>query len=766
MKRAWMNSQKTAEERAELLLAEMTLEEKCGQLCQRLTGFSIYEYEGEEVTLSEEFRREVEACQGLGLLYGLYRADPWSGRNFSNGLYGRRAVHACNAVQKYVMEHSRLQIPVLMSTECPHGHQALDGYLLPVNLASGASFDPELYEKATRVCGAQLHSLGAHLALVSMLDMLRDPRWGRSEECYGEDPYLSSVMAAAAVRGFHGADCKVVAKHFAAQGEGTGGVNASAARIGERELREIHLPAAKSAVEAGCDGIMAAYNEIDGIFCHANRKLLTGILRDEFGFKGIVMADGCAIDNLTSMTGNPTASGALALGAGVDVGLWDQAYSLLPQAVKEGLITEAEVDRAVKRVLIQKFEAGLFEQPFLIESGKTFTYENYEESLELARESVILLENKDGALPLAAFYGQAARPAQKIACIGPNADDIYRQLGDYTPEVRPESGCTVLAGMRRVFGADRVLYAEGSRLRSGSGERILQAVKTAEQADAVVLVLGGSSSRFEGVRYLKNGAAEVFGDIVMDCGEGVDLSDLSIPKAQMELFDAVETVTRRAGKKLITVVIAGRPMILGELGERSDALLLAFYPGPMGGLAIAEQVAGLVNPSGRLPASLPSANGQLPVYYNYRKSYQAFHYRDGNEKPSYVFGYGLDYSTYQISEISAKARISLEEVQQSGLDLSFTVEHTGGPEGTAVVLCYIEDVGGSVVTRVKNLKAFTRIRLKEGERKVVKLHLSPESFALVGPDYKSVIEPGVFRLFLEEKGKVLWEQEILCIGGK
>ena len=276
--KAYQDASLAPARRAKALLEEMTLAEKVGQLNQRLYGFRIYERKcvnGEDtIELSEEFRQEVEKYSGLGVLYGLYRADPWADKDYETGLTGVLSKKAYNQVQRYVLEHSRLGIPVMMSSECPHGHQALDGYLLPVNLLAGATFDPAMVRAAYRVSGRQLQNMGVDFALMSMLDVLRDPRWGRSEECYSEDPYLSARMAEAAVIGMQESGPEVVAKHFAAQGEGTGGVNASAARIGERELREIHFPPAAAAIKAGAKGIMAAYNEIDGVYCHANRWLL------------------------------------------------------------------------------------------------------------------------------------------------------------------------------------------------------------------------------------------------------------------------------------------------------------------------------------------------------------------------------------------------------------------------------------------------------------------------------------------------------------
>lgn len=307
----YQNPELSPNERARDLLSRMTVREKVGQINQKLYGFSCYEREGQNITLTDEFKNEVKKWCGLGLLYGLYRADPWSGRTDENGITNELVPCAYNKVQKYVVSHARFGIPVLMSSECPHGHQALGGYLLPTALAMGASFQPELVKSAFSVCAKQLRAMGVDLALVSVLDVLRDPRWGRSEESFGEDPYLCSEMVQAAVLGCHREGIAMVAKHFCAQGEGTGGVNASAARIGERELREIHLPPAAACCRADVDGIMAAYNEIDGMPCHANPHLLKNILRNELHFSGIVMADGTAIDRLNILTGSSEASGAL-----------------------------------------------------------------------------------------------------------------------------------------------------------------------------------------------------------------------------------------------------------------------------------------------------------------------------------------------------------------------------------------------------------------------------------------------------------------------
>ena len=389
---AYQNTALSPEERAKDLLGRMTLKEKVGQLNQRLYGFRIYERQGEEFTLTDEFKEEVERMGGLGVLYGLYRADPWADKDEKTGIVPELSAKAYNMVQHYVMEHSRLGIPMMMSSECPHGHQALGGGLLPVNLAAGATFDPALLSEGYKACGKQLKSGHVELALMSALDMARDPRWGRSEECYSEDPCLAAAMAKAAVTGMQSTGVGSVAKHFCAQGETTGGVNASAARIGERELREIHFPSAKACCEAGVEGIMAAYNEIDGVYCHRNAWLLRDVLRGEMGFDGIVMADGLAVDFLKNTEGDTLHAAVAARKAGVDVSLWDEAFGRLGEAVDQGLLEESQIDEAVLRVLKLKFEKGLFEHPYMEENMLSPEEAGIPEvSLALARESAVLL---------------------------------------------------------------------------------------------------------------------------------------------------------------------------------------------------------------------------------------------------------------------------------------------------------------------------------------------------------------------------------------
>ena len=736
----YRSAELSPEERARDLLPRMTVREKVGQLNQKLYGFNCYERAGNEIRLTREFRDEVEKWGGLGLLYGLYRADPWSGKTAKNGIPNELVPAAYNAVQRYVVSHSRFGIPALMSSECPHGHQALGGYLLPTALAMGASFDPELVRGGFSVCAEQLKAMGVDLALVSVLDVLRDPRWGRSEECFGEDPCLCARMARSAVRAFQDAGVAMVAKHFCAQGEGTGGVNASAARIGERELSEIHLPSAAACCEEGVAGIMAAYNEIDGLPCHANPRLLRDILRGELGFRGIVMADGMAVDRLNVLTGGPEASGALALSSGVDVGLWDDGFSRLEPALEKGEASMEDLDAAVLRVLELKFARGLFEKTYLeepLDLGR-YSYENYGESLRLAEESAVLLKNDGGVLPL------DRTKLKSVAVVGPNADDVYRQSGDYTPPL--SNGVSLLEGVRREAGPSvTVNYAPDC----GSA-----ALEAASRSDVVVLALGGSSSRYEGAEFDSNGAALHAERLPMDCGEGVDCASLSLGKEQLSLAEDVF----RMGKPVVTVVVAGRPYAIPRIAEKTGALLYAFYPGPMGGLALARLLFGGANPSGRLPASLPRGPGQLPVYYNYKASYDAMRYRDEAAGPLFPFGYGLSYTSFSFENFRLSAEsLSADRLKREGAALTFTVRNTGKRDGAAVPMLSLRDVAASTTRRVRELKEFQKVFLRAGESRSVSLRLTERDFAIWDARMRFRVEPGEFRLELRESAQTVWE---------
>lgn len=755
----YQNAALSPRERAEDLLGKMTRKEKVGQLNQRLYGFRIYERDGEKITFTDEFYEEVEKMGGLGVLYGFYRADPWADKDEKTGITPALAKKAYNSLQKYVLEHSRLHIPVMMSSECPHGHQALGGGLLPVNLAAGATFDPEALKRGYEACGRQLRSGHVELALMSALDVLRDPRWGRSEECYSEDPYLSSQMAAAAVTGMQSEGVSCVAKHFCGQGETTGGVNASAARIGEQELREIHFPAMQACCDAGVDGVMAAYNEIDGVYCHSNPWLLREVLREEMGFQGIVMADGLAVDFLKNTEGDTLHAGAAALKAGVDVGLWDQSFSRLEEAVEKGLVEEKLLDEAVLRVLELKFKRGLFEHPYMEEDMLEADEAGIPEaSLRLAEESAVLLKNEARGtaapvLPLKDRY-------PKIALIGYHAADRYAMLGDYTPPVSEDSCVTILSGMKKQAPAGvSVEYAMGSGFNSSDEEERKKALELAEKSDVIVVAAGGSSSRFGGAVFDGNGAvSKESGSLSMDCGEGMDSAMCHIPAAQEELIRELS----RLGKPLVVLLIAGRPYCIEEIEKVSDAVLYSFYPGPMGGKALADLVYGNCCPSGRLPASLPRHAGQLPVYYNSRSSSSAA-YRDMESRPLHTFGEGLSYTEFSVSDIRT-AFVETEEKHldaDAGIRVSFRIKNTGDQEGTAVPLLFSRRLQGSPVPRVKELKAFTRVELKAGEEKEVSLTVKRSALDPVKVPGRRADRADRVLLTLTEGKDECWKEEIL-----
>ena len=750
-------------ERVNDLLSHMTLREKVGQLNQRLYGFRAYERKGDEITLTKETIEEAKYFGGLGVVYGLYRADPWSAKTEENGLSKEYAIKGYNLLQRCCLEHSRLGIPLLLSSECPHGHQALDGYLLPVNLAAGATFDPKLYKEAVSVCAHQLKQMGVNLSLVSALDVARDPRWGRTEECFGEDPYLCSCFAKAAVEGTQSEGVAMVAKHFCAQGETTGGVNASAARIGERELREIHLPAAKACCEAGVKGVMAAYNEIDGVYCHMNHHLLTEILRDEFGFDGIVMADGVALDRLQEAVGDEPHAAALALFAGVDVSLWDNVFPYLEDAVKDGLLDESLLDEAVKRVLTLKFEQGLFEYPYLPEDSKeeSYTMEKYPQSLQLARESVVLLKNQN-VLPL-------KTSDQKIFVLGPSADDIYRMLGDYTPPVSDENSFTLLKGLEYLAG-DRIIKTCSYTAMTEEKKKEVQ--KLIDWADVVIMAIGGSSSRFGGALFDNNGAAVVQGtqkdvskdsDLVrknkeawaMDCGEGMDSSTLSLPGDQLDWFLFV----RESNKPLISIVVAGRPYAISEIASKTDALLYSFYPGPYGGLALAQLLYGQESPSGRLPISIPAHVGQLPVYYNPKRSYEAMKYWDEEDHALYEFGEGFGYGQLSYENMTLQKETDHDSFTYK---VTFSVSNKSDADDFAVPQLYVRDIAASTVRRVRELKGFTKTSLKAGQTKQISIVLDKAAFTIWNLNMKQVVEPGEFEILLMDQGKI-WDRQTITL---
>nr|WP_249315487.1 glycoside hydrolase family 3 N-terminal domain-containing protein [Bacillus sp. FJAT-49711] len=743
----YKDSLRPIEERVEDLFSRMTIKEKVGQLNQRLFGWNAYVKTEKGIELSDEFIKEVDFGEGMGALYGLFRSDPWSGVTYENGIPLHKNAQVANMVQKYVLENTRLGIPVLLSEECPHGHQALDGTLIPTNIGVGSTWNDELMEEAYSHIAKEIRARGGHLGLISTLDILRDPRWGRSEECFSEDPYLASKMTEAVVRGLQGKltngqldQDRIVAvlKHFCAQGSAEGGLNAAPASIGEREMREVHLPAMKAGVKAGALGCMAAYNEIDGVPCHANGKLLTDILREEMGFEGVVMADGVAIDRLLALTGKFEGAAALAIEAGIDLSLWDTSFTTLERAVEEGKTSEEFLDRAVRRVLDLKFRLGLFEKPYIDEDDHIDAVgsESFEKvNLQIARESAVLLKNDDSILPL-------DKKLRKVAVIGPNADAIYNQLGDYTA-IQPEGkGVTVLEGVKKVVSENtEVLFAKGCGIRDTSKEGFKEAISLAQDAEVAILVLGGSSARNFDLEFDTNGAAIVNGNPTeMDCGEGVDLADLRLGGVQSELVKEIAAT----GTPIITVLIQGRPHAISDIAGYSDAIVCAWYPGQQGGEAIGEILFGNVSPSGKLPVSIPKSSSQLPVYYNRKEQGRELLYIDTDGAPLFPFGYGLSYAKFEYSDLKlSNDEVSLGELMKGKvIEVSVCIKNVSGTAGAEVVQLYIKDMEASITRRVKELKGFKKVWLEPGEQKTVVLELSEEDLAIWNADMEFCVERG------------------------
>ncbi|MEU5289920.1 glycoside hydrolase family 3 N-terminal domain-containing protein [Streptomyces umbrinus] len=720
----------------------MTLREKAGQLNQRMYGWDAYRRTPDGFELTEALYAETERFAGLGALYGLLRADAWSGVDHSTGAGAADGATLADLVQRHVMDSSRLGIPALLVEEVPHGLMALDGTVLPVNLAVGATWDPELYEQAAAHAAAELRARGGHVALVSALDLARDPRWGRTEECFGEDPYLAARLTEALVRGmqgqsgcgdgqFAGDKAAVVLKHFAGQGATVGGRNSAESELGPRELHEIHLPAARAGVRAGAAAVMAAYNEVDGLPCAGNRALLTGLLRERWAFDGLVMADGLAVDRLARITGDTVSAGALALNSGVDLSLWDDGFTHLEEAVERGLVTEDVLDAAVARVLRLKFRLGLFERP-CAEGQLTAPSPDRgrELSTALARGAVTLLHDDGGVLPV-------PPTVSRIAVLGPHAATTAHQLGDYTAPQRPDTGASLIDALRRLAppGVD-VRHARGCALTGDDLSGIPEAIAQAGVSDLAVLALGGSSARTPETDFAANGAA--LGAVSeMTCGEGVDLAALRLGRAQHALLDAVVAT----GTPTVVVLVQGRPHAVPEAAERAAALLTAWYPGPWGGDALAEVLLGHAEPLGRLPVSVPRSAAQLPVYYNHKDTeYGA--YVDESAEPLYSFGHGLSYTSFAYGPPLL-----------SGHTVTVDVTNTGERVGRTVVQLYIRRLVTPVWPRTLELRAFRNVELTPGETRTVAIPLDADQLAQVGADLETGVLPGTMEIRVAESAR-------------
>lgn len=750
------------EARVDDLISRMTLDEKLAQLGSIFASPLI-----EDGKFSHE-----EAGKFLGKGIGQVSAAARS-----SGMTPDNLAKFTNEVQKYLRENTRFGIPAIVHEECLNGFRAKGATIFPQNIGLASTWDTKLIGKITDVIRQQMRAAGVHQGLAPVADIARDPRWGRIEETFGEDPYLAAGMTVAYVKGLQGDDTSrgVVAtlKHFAGYGLPEGGMNCAPAHIPPRLFREVYLHSFEKAVkEGGVLSVMNAYHEIDGIPCGASVELLTYILRGEWGFEGIVVSDYYAIGQLQSIhkvCEDNAEAAALALTAGIDIELPKFEYYAGPlkEQVEKGKVPISFVDRAVTRLLRLKFKLGLFEDPFTKpeETVKVIdTPEQRQLAFDAARKSIILLKNETGLLPL-------DKNIKALAVIGPSADSQRNLMGDYTypsaedfgaiiggpgegtvkdegdkkpntDEVETPEVISILKGIKEKAAADtKILYAKGCEVTGTSEESIAEAVEAAQAADVVVIAVGDRSGL----------------GIDCTCGEMRDSSELRLPGVQEKLVKAVcET-----GVPVVLVLVSGRPYVLGELTTKIPAIVAAWLPGEEGGRAVADVLFGDYNPGGKLPVSFPERVGQIPVYYSHKPSGgKAFiwgNYADGGTKPLFEFGHGLSYTTFEFSNLEIKPdKIS----SQGAAIIRLEVENTGDRAGDEVVQLYINDIVASVTRPVKELKGFERIYLQPGEQRTVEFRLPMESLAFYDKKMECNVEPGIFKVMVgESSGDILLEGE-------
>ncbi|MCH4148548.1 MAG: glycoside hydrolase family 3 C-terminal domain-containing protein [Prevotella sp.] len=736
----YKNPKLPIEQRVKDLLSRMTLEEKVGQMRCTL-AWNYYEIQGNKVVPSELFKKDIKEGN-IGMLWATYRADPWTQKSLSNGLNPELAAKAGNALQKYVIDNTRLGIPLFLAEEAPHGHMAIGTTVFPTGLGMAATWSPETAEAMGRVVSKEVRLQGAHISYGPVLDLSRDPRWSRVEESMGEDPVLTGTIAAALVKGLGGGDLSkpystlVTLKHFIAYGTTEGGQNGNQSIVGQRDLLQNFLPPFKKVIDAGALSVMTSYNSLDGIPSTGSAELYTDILRKQWNFKGFVVSDLYSIDGLWEthhVAKTRQEAGVMALKAGVDEDLGGKAFEGLVDAVKKGMVSEQEIDVACGRILQKKFEMGLFDHPYVdVKAAKEVRSEaDKAVALEAAQKLVTLLKNDHNTLPL--------RKDMKVAVIGPNADNVYNMLGDYTAPQEPGNVKTILMGIQSKLPKENVEYVKGCAVRDTNNCNINEAVEAAKRADVVVVAVGGSSARDFKTSYKATGAAEA--DIKsisdMDSGEGYDRASLSLLGRQQELLEAL----KKTGKPLVVIYIEGRPLEKNWAAANADALLTAYYPGQEGGQAIADVLFGDVNPAGRLPISVPVSVGQLPDYYNKRVP-KPHNYVEMSAQPLYTFGYGLSYTTFSYSNL---------QIQKQGKDsfcVSFDVTNTGSKDGDEVAQLYLHDAVASVVQPMEQLKHFARVYIKKGETRHIEFDVTPEDLQMIGQDMKPTIEPGDFEVLV------------------
>lgn len=739
----YRNASLSTGERVRDLMGRMSLEEKIAQMqCvwNEKTGTLVDESGSFDPAMAT---RAFGHGNGLGQVGR--PSDAGGGRT------ARQQAELTNAIQRFFVEESRLGIPVVFHEECLHGQAAPGGTSFPQPIGLASTFDPDLVEELYEMTAHEARSRGTHLALTPVVDVVREPRWGRVEETFGEDPYLVSRMGVAAVRGFQGDATfrdgrRVMAtlKHFAAHGQPEGGMNCAPANVSERELRDIFLSPFKAAIrEARAIGIMPSYNEIDGVPSHANRWLLRRVLREEWGFEGFAVSDYYAIWELNdrpdthghSVAADKREACVLAVRAGVNIELPEpDCYLHLADLVREGVLTEAQLDELVEPMLRWKFEMGLFDEPYVDpDEAERVVGSDANSALALrAAESVVTLLKNDGqVLPL----DESALGT--VAVIGPNSDRSL--LGGYSGV--PKRDISVLAGIRaRVGETTRVLHAEGCRITIGGSWQedavapsdpaedrrlIAEAARVASEADVVVLALGGNEQT----------SREAWSRVHMG-----DRTDLDLIGAQNDLVDAVVAT----GKPIIALLFNGRPLAAAHLAASVPALVECWYLGQETGHAVANVLFGDVNPGGKLPISVPRSVGHLPVFYNHKPSARRGYLFD-DATPLFPFGFGLSYTTFELSNV----RLSDSTIGvDGGTTISVDVTNTGPVAGSEVVQLYVRDVVSSVTRPVKELKGFRRVHLAPGERVTVDLPVGRDALAFHDVNLEYVVEPGDFELMV------------------
>lgn len=701
------------------LIDSMSFTQKVGQLNQRLFGWkSVERNAAGRLVASDELKQEIDRWGGLGALYGLLRADPWSGQHWGNGIRPEERPEAVAVVQQTVLERGAHGIGVLLSEEAPHGHQALGGAVLPTNLGLGATFDSQGVQEAEAAVAAELAASGIHIALVSGLDIARDPRWGRCEECFGEDPLMASRMCEAIVTGMQGehrskvgrGGVAVVLKHLAAQGEAVGGRNGQSAVLGPHDLHEIHLPPVAAGVRAGALGFMAAYNDIDSVPCCANPWLLEDYLRDQLGFDGIVMADGLAVDRLEDMAGSIPAAGRAALLAGVDVSLWDEGFARLEEYVDDEQVAAA-VDTALRRVLELKAMFGLLPEDGADTAAIAMpdadaiaqaTADGREQAKRMAREAITLINDGRSAVTLDSIRGVLTdAQAGPVIVAGPFADDFGCFLGDYTAPLPADEQSSIYRQLVARLGKDRVCLA--AKPSDVSADRWAGAA-------AVVFVCGSTSERSYDSEFDDNGAAKAVAEYGATCGEGVDLSDIRLPWHQDEMLDEVVALTTAP---VVSVVVCGRAHVLTHVIGQSAVTIWVGYAGQYGPQAVADVLIDGAGLPGRLPVTLPAHPAAIPVRYNDRQS--AVHvYKDAAEPVLREFGYGAgSLAGVTFSGMHADAESRANEV------LVQVTAHAGDHKTAGSVNLFAHVSGGRRIPRLAVLVDSVALTLEAGESHAV-----------------------------------------------